>query len=311
LVTTGVQQPQQAESQVAIVRRSLFAIATAASLVTVAVYLVAVRTSWGQRLDNAALRGRNRVLSKHDIRLAQALHTRIDIAAVVLLGSAILVVALLRGRQRLAVGIAVMITGAFITTEVLKRLLTRPVLITNDPWKHAATFPSGHTTLAMAIGIAAVFVAPLRVRGIVAILAALFAAGIGGSMVVTASHRPSDVIGGVLVATAWSAAVAAVLLRSQPPPARAKPLWTHISPWLLFTGTAVLTVAFLSAVAVVLAIDNGGINTVELGRAFVAAAGTILGTAIICTAVLTIALHDIDLDKPIGFDRPPASSLSS
>jgi membrane-associated phospholipid phosphatase len=309
-VTTAFQPPQRVGTEVAVVRRSLFAIAAAASLVTVAVYLVAVRAWWGQRLDNAALRGRNRVLSKHDIRLAQALHTRIDIAAVVLLGSAILVVALLRGRRRLAVGIAVMITGSFITTEVLKRLLTRPVLIANDPWNHAATFPSRHTTLAMALGVAAVFVAPLRVRGVVAILAALFAAGIGCSMVVTASHRPSDIIGGVLVATAWSAAVAAVLLRSQPSPARAKPLWAQISPWLLFTGTAVLTAAFLSAVAVVLAIDDGGINTVELGRAFVAAAATIFGTAIVCTAVLTIALHDIDLDKPVGFNRRSANSLS-
>ena len=143
---TPVLEQQPERTQVDVVRRSLFAIATAALGAMVAVYLVAVRTSWGQRLDTAALKGRKRVLSRHDIRLAQTLHTHIDIAALALLGGAILVVALLRGRRRLAVGIAVIIAGSLMSTEVLKHLLPRPVLIANDPWKHAATFPSGHTT---------------------------------------------------------------------------------------------------------------------------------------------------------------------
>jgi membrane-associated phospholipid phosphatase len=304
-VTPGSEQSQDRSTHVTIVRRWLVAIAAVASLLFAALYGVAVWTRAGQRLDSTALRGRQ-LLSPHDMRVAQALHTRIDIASVSLLGGAILLVAILRGRRRLAAGIAVIIAGSFVSAELMKRLLGRPHLTATDSLKHAATFPSGHTTIAMALAVGALFVAPQRVRGLVAILGAAFAAAIGCSMVITASHRPSDVIGAVLLVTTWSAAVAAVLLRAQPPAARARPLWARLNPWLLLAGATLLSAAFLSTVVVALAIHRGHLDTVELGRAFIGAASAILGTVITCIAALTFALHDIDLDKPVGANSSPA-----
>jgi membrane-associated phospholipid phosphatase len=270
------------------------------------VYGISVRTRWGQRLDTTALRGR-RLLSAHDVRVAQALHTRIDIASVALLGGAILVVALLRGRRRLAAAIAVILAGSFATAEVLKRLLGRPHLTVVDSLNRAATFPSGHTTIAMALAVGAVFVAPRRVRGVVTILGAAFAASIGCSMVMTASHRPSDVIGAVLIVTAWSAGAATFLLRPPRHPAQSTPMWARLSPWLLLTGAALLSAAFLIAVLVAIAIHRGHVGTVQLGSAFIGAAIAIFGITITCTATLTFALHEIDLDKPVGRPRAPSA----
>jgi hypothetical protein len=149
----------------------------------------------------------------------------------------------------------------------------------------------------MALTVAAIFVAPRRFRGGVAVFGVAFAAAIACSLVVTASHRPSDTIGGVLVVTAWSAAVAASIVRPRPRRGTTRSTWRRISPWMVVTGSVLLLVAFLSAVFVALAIHHGRLDAVELGRAFVGAASAIVGTTIVCTASLLIALHDVDLDK--------------
>jgi PAP2 superfamily len=281
-----------------LIRRALWGIAGAALILAAVVYWIAVHTVWGQRLDTTALRGRH-VLSTHDIHAAQRLHTTIDIASIALFGGAILLVALLRGRPRLAVGIAVLIVGSLATSELLKRLLGRPHLAIVDSLQRAPTFPSGHTTIAMALTVGAIFAAPRRFRGSIAALGVVFAGAIGCSLVITASHRPSDTIGAVLIVTAWSAAVAAIVVRSQairPTPTRT---WAHVSPWMAVAGAALLTAAFFSALIVALAIHHGQLDAVELGRAFVGAASAIFGTVSICTAALLIALHDVDLDKPV------------
>jgi membrane-associated phospholipid phosphatase len=284
-------------SDVVVARRWLLGIVGGASLALVAVYGIAVRTRWGQRLDNAALRGR-RLFSAHDVRVAQALHTRIDIASVALLGGGIVLVALLRGRAQLATGVGAIIVGSFATAELLKRVVGRPRFLAGDSFNHAATFPSGHTTIATALAVGALFVAPRRFRAITAAIGSIFAAVIGCSMIVTASHRPSDVIGAVLIVTAWSAAVAAILLKAHPSATRPRPLWTRSSPWMLLAGAALLGVAFASAVVVALAIHHGRLDTVELGRAFAGAAFAIFGTTTTCVATLMFALHDVELDKP-------------
>jgi membrane-associated phospholipid phosphatase len=296
-VIDGSPVARRRSADAVLVRRSLWCIVGAASVLATAVYGIAVRTVWGQRLDTAALRGRH-LLSTRNIQAAQRLHTTIDIASIALFGGAILLVALVRGRRRLAVGVAFLIVGSLATSELLKRILGRPRLAVADSLKHAPTFPSGHTTIAMALAVGAIFVAPRRFRGSVAALGVVFAGAIGCSMVITASHRPSDTIGALLIVTAWSAAVAAIIVRSQPLRVTTRPMWTHISPWMAVAGAALLTGAFLSAVIVALAIHHGSLNTVELGRAFVGAASAIFGTTIMCTAALLIALHDVDLDKP-------------
>ena len=73
----------------------------------------------------------------------------------------------------------------------------------------ARGFPSGHATVALALGLSFVLVAaPTKQRPIVAVGAALYAAGMGAALVFNAWHLPSDVGGGFCMATAWAAAAA-------------------------------------------------------------------------------------------------------
>ena len=118
----------------------------------------------------------------------------------------------------------------------------------------------------------------------------------------TASHRPSDVIGAALVVTAWSALVATFLLRpgNLRPPTRAA--LRRVSPLMALAGIALLIASFVVAFASIVASHYGELDTVQLGRAFVAAASAIVGTVMTCVAALLIALQDDDLDTPPMLD---------
>ncbi len=121
---------------------------------------------------------------------------------------ALAAVAAIRGRLRLALVPVVAILGAVGTSEVLKSwVLTRPDLL--DQPEYSNSFPSGHATIGLAVAWAAIVVAPPRARRSVAIVGTLIAALIGIATVAAAWHRPSDVVGGYLVATAWAAATLA------------------------------------------------------------------------------------------------------
>jgi membrane-associated phospholipid phosphatase len=122
------------------------------------VYLVAVQTRWGQTLDATALSGRS-TLAPRAVPAASRLLGTIDKSSLVLVGGSIVLVALLRRRPLLALGAAVLIGGAIMTTEILKKLvLPRPDLAVVDPLGRLATFPSGHTTVAMSLAMAAMIV---------------------------------------------------------------------------------------------------------------------------------------------------------
>ncbi len=276
-------------------RRALFAIATIATVFFFVVYAFAVRSRWGQRLDATALKGRQ-VLSAHDLHVATRLHTSLDIASLTLLGGSIILVALVRGRPRLAFGAATIIVGSVATSEFLKHTFERPDLGVVDALNRIPSFPSGHTTVAMALSVSAIFVTPRRWRAPVAILGVLFASAIAGSLVATASHRPSDTIGGAFVVTAWSAIVAALLLRSDPDGTPEHPPFLSLSPWMALGGVALLGGSFAVAAISIAAAHYGHLHTVHLGRAFVAAGAAITGTILVCTAALLIAMQTSDLD---------------
>jgi membrane-associated phospholipid phosphatase len=298
--------------------RALLLIAASATVLVGVVYVLAVRSTWGQHLDRTAVAGRH-VLTPENIRAAGALHRSIDVASLALLGGGIALIALLRGRRRLAFGAGIVIAGSLSTTEILKRVLDRPNLGVTDALRHAQSYPSGHTTIAMALAIGAIFVSPRRWRATVAVLGAGFASLVGCSVVATASHRPSDAIGAALVATAWAAAVAAALLRSDEDRPRPATTRLRLAPWMALGGIVLLGAAFVATSMTVVAIHYGRVGTIEFGRAFVAAGSAIVGTILLCTAVLLIALHDIDLGRPSprkdgaasrGLDAQPRSSAT-
>ena len=289
-------QPRDLEA-----RRRAFAVAAIAGVLVVFVYLLAVHTAWGQRLDATAVRGR-RVLSQNDIDVAARVHRTIDIASLVFLGAAIMLVALARRRPRLAIGSGVIVAGSLATTEVLKHVLGRPQLGVFDAVKQTQSYPSGHTTIAMALAVGAMFVAPRRVRASVATAGVVFAAAVGCSLIATASHRPSDPIGAALVVTAWGSVVAAFLLRADEHPGR-RSVWLHVTPWMATIGAACLGAAFGGVIVLTIAIHRGNLSSVGVGRAFAVAAIAIVGAVTTGMAALLFVIRDAELDRPSSARR--------
>jgi membrane-associated phospholipid phosphatase len=120
-------------------------------------------------------------------------------------------IALWRGRPLDAVAAVVVVAGANLTTQLLKVALAHPrfqSVLGHDQLGPVA-FPSGHATAAASIAIAFLFVVPHEWRPAVAAIGACFVAAVGCSVMVLAWHFPSDVLGGILVASGWGFAVLA------------------------------------------------------------------------------------------------------
>jgi membrane-associated phospholipid phosphatase len=121
-------------------------------------------------------------------------------------------IALWRGRPLAAAAAIAVVAGANLTTQVLKIALAHPrfqSVLGHDQLGPVA-FPSGHATAAASIAIAFLFVVPRGWRPPVAALGACFVAALGCSVMILAWHFPSDVLGGVLVASGWGFAVLAL-----------------------------------------------------------------------------------------------------
>ena len=130
---------------------------------------------------------------------------------------AAMVIAVLRRRWSLALQVAVLMVGANLTTQVLKKfVLDRPDLGVEADYGN--TLPSGHTTAAASVSAALLLVVPPRVRPWAAVLGAGYTTATGISTLVGQWHRPSDVVAAVLVVLAWTA-IACALVALTPAPA--------------------------------------------------------------------------------------------
>lgn len=165
-------------------------------------------TPLGQRLDERAM---NTVVAGRETQL-QVLSVLgyVSIGAIGIVSIVCVALALSRGRVPLAVGALTIIAGANVTTQVLKHvLLQRADLV--DGVVASNSFPSGHTTV-IASGVGALcLVSPRWMRPLVVPVGAFAVALTGASTVVAGWHRPSDVVGAVLVTTVWTAAVSVLL----------------------------------------------------------------------------------------------------
>lgn len=126
-------------------------------------------------------------------------------------GVAVVAVALGRARPRLALAAAAVMTFAPLTSEVLKPLLARPHAEVGDVHVGAASWPSGHSTAALALVLSAVLVSSRGLRPAILAIGALFAAAVGCALLILSLHMPSDVLGGYLVAALWTALAVAAL----------------------------------------------------------------------------------------------------
>jgi membrane-associated phospholipid phosphatase len=116
-----------------------------------------------------------------------------------------------RKRPRSIAAALVVVAGANLTTQALKVALSHPRAreLLGAEGVEWDGFPSGHVTAAASIAIAFAFVVPARLLPAVAALGACFVVAMGWSVLALYWHYPSDVIGGVLVASSWGFAALA------------------------------------------------------------------------------------------------------
>lgn len=134
-------------------------------------------------------------------------------AEVALIGSALALVALARGRPRVAALVLALLAFTSVSSQALKALLAYPRHDGMIDGSHIdpAAFPSGHATAAMALALALVVVMPPRLRPLAALAGAGLALGVSFSIVSLGWHLPSDVAGGFLLATGWALVLLAAL----------------------------------------------------------------------------------------------------
>lgn len=223
-------------------RRASAARAVAVMVISIlaflAVYAVFVRTGTGQRLDQVAIH-----------HVGQGVATRAAVATVldwitsgliVIVSTACVVIAGIRGRWVLAAGALIEVAGANLTAQFLKRvLLSRP----DFGYGVSNTFPSGHTTVVTSLVLAVLLVVPRRGRWLVEFAGSVAVAVIGVGTVVTTWHYPSDVIGGLLVPLVWSVLVLTVASMLEPSELSPSP---RPHPFALMVGLVIAAVIFVA-----------------------------------------------------------------
>jgi len=154
----------------------------------------------GQQLDNVALRGSE--IGRSTLwRAAEPVLEIVNVPFVVLVLGSAAVLAVVRRSWPLALQVTLLVGGANLTTQVLKRaVLERPDYLEVG----ANSLPSGHTTVAASIAAALVVMVPRQVKPLAALVGAAYAAITGVSTMVGGWHRPADVVAAIAVVLAWS-----------------------------------------------------------------------------------------------------------
>ena len=181
------------------------------------VWLLAFHVPYVRWLDTATLHGFTDLGHPRVKAIANPIAHLADPSTFVLLGCALLAVAIARGRLRVALAVPLILTGANVTTQILKPMLATARF---SEWSGAyqvrpASWPSGHATASMSLALCAILVAPARLRPAIAAIGAAFSIAVCFSFLTLGWHYPSDVIGGYLVATTWTLLAVGLLFAAQ------------------------------------------------------------------------------------------------
>lgn len=184
----------------------------------IALVVAAYKLGPVERLDASLLAWISTSSGTRSHQVGNALAHLADPLPLSLMLVAIVALAFRSGRRREALAAVAVVLGANLTTQVLKVVLAhsryQAYLGPHQPWSTA--FPSGHTTAAVSVAVALVLAAPRRLRVRVAAVGIAFAAVVATSVVIIEWHYPSDVLGGVLVASGWGFAAIAALRVVEP-----------------------------------------------------------------------------------------------
>ncbi|MEH3075336.1 MAG: phosphatase PAP2 family protein [Quadrisphaera sp.] len=290
-----------ARSAAVVVAGVLVAVASAVGVWVL--HRVFVLTAHGQAVDEAALVGaRTRLWRLEDG--ANVVLDSVSAVAVLAALAVVAVVALAQRRVRLAVAAVVLVGGALATTQLAKHvLLSRPDL--DVTYALDNSLPSGHTTFAGAVSAAALLVAPVRLRPLVAVLGAAYTSAIGVGTLAAGWHRPSDAVAAMLVVLAWGALLAP--LAGGRPTAGVGSTGRAAAVVVLVAGAVV----GLGAAAAALAATWAAVPPEPTGRLgqLVAGAGGALGVGgAACSALLVLLLLQRSADR--AADRGPGRAVS-
>lgn len=185
----------------------------AASCVLALLVLLAVvyTTDRGAAADKRALVGFGELQRPRLAEFADTISRGVNPKPFAVVALILVAIAFIRRYLFLGLAVGAMLLSANATTQILKPLLANPRGTVGEYSVAAEAFPSGHATAAMSLALAAVMVAPARLRPLVGCVGAAFALAVGFAIVSLDWHFPSDVAGGYLVATAWCFATFAVM----------------------------------------------------------------------------------------------------
>jgi membrane-associated phospholipid phosphatase len=247
-----------------------------------ALYLVAVHTATGQRLDERSFGRLDERANERTFEATARLLDTISIASVALIGGAIVLLATLRRRRDLAVAAAVVMLGANVTTQVLKAALPRPGLVPS--LVPEGSLPSGHTTVAISLALALVLVVPTGTRLLAGVVGGTYAVGVGVATIALDWHRPSDVAAAYLVAAAWTAVAGAALCRRRDAPAGVEAPGPGRRAG---AALAALAAAFVVTLGVAAAVQVDVLQVVDDRTAFLAAAAAVAAVGAAVVAAIT------------------------
>jgi membrane-associated phospholipid phosphatase len=191
-------------------------LATAAVCVVLGavVYLAAVHVHGVAVADLQTLRGFEGLPGK---QFSADLTKNFNPGPFVVIALALVAIAFVAGRRRAAVAAFITIAGASVSTQILKPLLSTPRDFPELHYEPAIAFPSGHTTAVMSLSLALIMIAPARWRPLATAVGGLLTVATVFSILSLSSHYPSDIVGGLLMASAWACvASAAVRLELKP-----------------------------------------------------------------------------------------------
>ena len=183
----------------------------ASAVIAGAAYILTVSTRSGQLMGELILGGRP--ASADDVAAAERYLEIVSRTSLVLGTVVVIAIASIQRKPQLALVATMAIIGANVSSQLLKYLiLDRSDLLDGLFYPLPNSFPSGHSTAAASIAVALVLVLPPLLRAPVVLLAGAAVALLGVSTVVAGWHRMADAIGGVYLATAWGAGLAAALV---------------------------------------------------------------------------------------------------
>lgn len=264
-------------------------------------YLLMVHLRAGRAFDQAAFAGAVREGQGPADRGQAILRTISDKSLFVAL-VVIFAIGIIRRRPFLGCGAALAAGGAVAATQLLKYHVLDRSIFASTAISAGDTFPSGHTTVAIACAMGLVLVCPARLRGAAALLAGVYAGLVAVQVQAAGWHRPSDALGSAFLSFGCIAVVAGILAWIRPVgPANARRLPLAEAVLVVITvGCLVLTVVGLQTLTGPL---GWNASQAVQHRAYLTGLATTIGTVAALLAALLLLLRGVELDAPASDRR--------